>query len=61
MVFLNVCDTIATLSLSDFTSWKDIKLFDKLDILFNGLCEVNYSVVNLLDIEQYYTGEHTCV
>ena len=38
-----------------------MKVFDKLNILLNGLCEVNYSVVNLLDIEQYHTGEHTCV
>ena len=47
--------------MSDFTSWKYIILFDKLDILFNDLCEVNYSVVNVLDIEQYHTGKHTCV
>ena len=36
-----------------------IKL-DKLDIFLNDLCEVNYSVVNVLDIEQYHTGKHTC-
>ena len=56
-----MCDAIGPLSLSDFTSWKYIQLFDKLDIVFNDLCEVNYSAVNLLDIEQYHTGEHTFV
>ena len=60
MVFQNVFDTIAPQSLSDFTSWKYIKVFDKLDIYFNDLCEGNISVVNLLDIEQYHTGEYTC-
>ena len=59
MVFYYVRDTIAPQSLSDFTSWKYIKLLVKLDILFNDLFEVNYSVVNLLDIKQYHAGEHT--
>ena len=36
--------------------------FDKLDILFNDQWEVNYSMVNVLDIEHYHTGKtHKCL
>ena len=50
------CDIIASKLLPDFLSWKCILLFEKLGFLVNDQCEGNYSVVNVLDIEQYHIG-----
>ena len=56
------CDIIVAKLIFDFPSWKCILLFEKLCFLTNDQCEINYSMVNVLDIEQYQMGKtHMCL